>query len=163
MAMRWANSVQIVRLWPQLDSVSEAVPERARMFLGQAIASLHTPSGAVMLTASAVDAMLKAKGYKTGVLNDRIKEAATANLITAEMAEWAHEVRLDANEQRHADENAPLPDEADARKSIAFAKALAEFLFVLPDMVTRGRTLPAGAGSPPANKPKAPLPPKSIV
>ena len=55
------------------------------------------------------------------------------------MAAWAHEVRLDANDQRHADEGAPLPAEADAAKVIEFAKALAEFLFVLPARVARGR------------------------
>ena len=64
------------------------------------------------------------------------------------MEEWAHEVRLDANEQRHADEkgldeqDAPLPNWADADKSIAFAKALGEFMFVLPAKVRRGRNPP---------------------
>lgn len=128
------------------------------MFLNQAINSLHTPAGAVMLTASSVDSMLKAKGYKDGVLNSRIKKAAEDHLITPEMAEWAHEVRLEANDQRHADEDAPLPDEADAMKAIEFAKALAQFLFVLPDMVTRGRTMPAGIGSPKTQAPKPPSP-----
>ncbi|MNW06866.1 hypothetical protein D3C71_2033470 [compost metagenome] len=55
------------------------------------------------------------------------------------MAAWAHEVRLDANDQRHDDEDGALPDEADARKSIEFATALAQFLFVLPARVARGR------------------------
>ncbi len=105
----------------------------------QAIDSLHAPAGAVMLAASSVDAMLKAKGYKDGSLNDRIRKAAADHLITAEMAEWAHEVRLDSNEQRHADEDAPFPSESDARRTVEFTKALGEFLFVLPARVTRGR------------------------
>lgn len=54
------------------------------------------------------------------------------------MATWAHEVRLDANEQRHADENYEIPDEADAKRVIEFTKALALFIFVLPKMVKRG-------------------------
>lgn len=54
------------------------------------------------------------------------------------MARWAHEIRLDANNQRHADLNAALPTENDARKCIDFAMALAEFLFVLPERVERG-------------------------
>jgi len=58
------------------------------------------------------------------------------------LAEWAHEVRLDANSQRHADESAPLPTKEEAEKTIEFAKALAEFLFVLPAMVSRGRGKP---------------------
>lgn len=91
-----------------------------------------------MLAASSVDAMLKEKSYKTGSLYDRINKAATDHLITKEMATWAHEVRLDANDQRHADDKADLPSEADAIRVIEFAEALATFLFVLPGRVTRG-------------------------
>jgi len=91
-----------------------------------------------MLAASSVDAMLKAKGYTKGTLNERIDLAAQKHLITDEMAQWAHEVRLDANEPRHADQKAPMPDEEEAKKAINFTKALAEFLFVLPSMVSRG-------------------------
>ena len=91
-----------------------------------------------MLAASAVDAMLKAKDYKKGSLDSRIKQAVTDHLITKEMGQWAHEVRLDANEQRHADENYAIPGEADANRAIEFAKALALFLFVMPNRVTRG-------------------------
>jgi hypothetical protein len=57
------------------------------------------------------------------------------------MAAWAHEIRLDANDQRHADEEAPMPDAADAAKAIEFANALAQFLYVLPARVERGRKL----------------------
>jgi len=92
-----------------------------------------------MLTASAVDAMLKAKGLKEGSLFKRIDTAAANHLITDEMAAWAHEVRLDANDQRHDDEEGVMPAEVDAKKSIEFAMALAQFLFVLPASVERGR------------------------
>ncbi len=92
-----------------------------------------------MLAASSIDAMLKEKGYKDGSLYDRIKQAAKDHLITEEMAVWAHDVRLDANDQRHADDQASLPDEEDASKCIEFAQALAEFLFALPARVERGR------------------------
>ena len=129
----------ILKVWPPAFSVSESVPQRAREFLTQAAASLHTPAGAVMLTASAVDAMLKHKGYKEGVLNSRIKAAAADHLITSEMAEWAHEVRLDANDQRHADESASLPNQVEAGRSLEFAQALAQFMYVLPARVAEGR------------------------
>jgi len=85
-------------MFPQIESVDDAIPERAREFLKQSIATVHEPSGAVMLAASAVDAMLKEKGYKDGSLYKRIEQAAGDHLITAEMASWAHEVRLDAND-----------------------------------------------------------------
>lgn len=133
------HSHNITQAWPSAANVDEAIPNRAREFLEQAIASLHAPAGAVMLTASAVDAMLKAKNYKDGSLYKRIDSALNDHLITEDMAAWAHEVRLDANEQRHADEGAPLPSSADAEKVIEFASALAQFLFVLPERVAKGR------------------------
>ena len=92
-----------------------------------------------MLAASSVDAMFKALGYKDGSLYTRIDLAAKSHLITQEMSAWAHEIRLDANDQRHSDEEAPLPSENDAKRAIDFATALAQFLFVLPASVTRGR------------------------
>ncbi|AQT92003.1 hypothetical protein B1R45_01585 [Pseudomonas azotoformans] len=127
-------------IWPAPQAVHDSVPERAKAYLEQAIASIAAPSGAVMLTASAVDAMLKAKGLKDGSLNSRINTAAQNHLITSDMAAWAHEVRLDANDQRHDDEAGAMPDEADAKKSIEFATALAQFLFVLPARIARGRS-----------------------
>jgi len=133
------TSHDISHIWPSPEEIDPTVPERARLFLTQAIESTHAPSGAVMLSASAVDSMLKAKGYAEGSLFKRIDQAAADHIITAEMAAWAHEISLDANDQRHADEEAPLPNEADAMKVIEFAKALAQFLFVLPARVERGR------------------------
>jgi hypothetical protein len=97
-----------------------------------------------MLAASAVDAMLKAKDYKKGSLYDRIDKAVSDHLITDDMSKWAHEVRLDANDQRHADEGAPSPNKADAERVVDFARALGDFLFVFPARVTRGISKAAG-------------------
>jgi hypothetical protein len=87
--------------------------------------------------------MLKAKNYKTGGLYARINQAKEAHLITDEMAEWAHDIRLDANDERHSDEEAPLPSPQNAQKCLDFAFALAEYLFVLPSKVERGRATTA--------------------
>lgn len=125
-------------IYPRPRIVDTDVPERAKEYLKQAIDSLHAPAGAVMLAASSVDAMLKEKNYQEGSLYRRIEKAAEDHLITPEMAQWAHEVRLDANDQRHADNSASLPTETDAKKVIDFAEALAQFLFVLPQKVQRG-------------------------
>ncbi|MDB5923920.1 MAG: hypothetical protein JWN13_2856, partial [Betaproteobacteria bacterium] len=54
------------------------------------------------------------------------------------MGKWAHHVRLGANDERHADQDATMPNQEDAQRSIAFAEALAQFLFVLPAMVREG-------------------------
>jgi Domain of unknown function (DUF4145) len=129
----------------QEKELSDSIPDRARSYLKQARACPGAPDGAVMLAASSVDAMLKEKGYTDGSLYSRIEKAAVDHLITSEMAAWAHEVRLDANDQRHCDLAATHTTTEDAQRVIDFAMALAEFLFVLPARVQRGRTK---AGSP---------------
>jgi hypothetical protein len=139
-----STGLRITEMYPSGSTASSDIPDRARTFLQQAIETIHAPAGAVMLAGSAVDSMLKAKGKKEGSLYKRIDEAAAQHLITQEMALWAHEVRLDANDQRHADEDAALPTEDDAKRCIGFASALGEFLFALPARVAAGRRV-AGA------------------
>ena len=137
-ATRAGWDLPVTEMYPTTSTVSETIPEPARRYLKQAIQTLSSPDGSIIMSASSVDAMLKAKGYKDGNLYVRINKAAEDHLITSEMAKWAHEVRLDANDQRHADEIAPTPTTADARKCLEFTQAPAEFLFVLPSRVTRG-------------------------
>lgn len=129
---------EVLEVFPMGEVVDELIPERPKAYLQQALESIHAPAGAVMLAASAVDAMLKAKEYIDGSLYHRIDKAKNANLITEDMAKWAHEVRLDANEQRHADAATDLPTQDDAVRIINFATALGEILFVLPQRVQRG-------------------------
>jgi len=118
--------------------VDATIPERAREYLNQAVNSLSSPAGAVMLAASAVDAMLKAKNLRDGSLYARIDRAAAEHLITSDMAKWAHAVRLDANDQRHADDSSPLPIAADAKRAVDFALALGQFMVILPAKVQVG-------------------------
>ena len=144
LAFAGALNDRVLEIFPSISTVEQAVPGTAREYLLQAMNSRHAPAGAVMLAASAVDSMLKAKGYDSGSLYSRIDKAASEHLITSEMAAWAHDVRLEANGQRHADGDFVLPTGADADRVIDFAKSLAEFLFVLPARVAKGRTSAGG-------------------
>ena len=132
------HASEVIEMYPSARQVDKSIPDDPADYLRQALECLHAPTGAIMLTASAVDAMLKEKGYTEGVLNSRIQQAARDHLITEEMATWAHGIRLDANAQRHADQAPTRPNTDDARRCIEFALALAEFLFVLPTRVQRG-------------------------
>ncbi|MGI4971706.1 MAG: DUF4145 domain-containing protein [Janthinobacterium lividum] len=131
--------MEITEVYPRPIQVDSSLPNIAKEYLTQAINSIHAPAGSVMLCASSIDAMLKDKGYTTGSLYVRINKAAEDHLITAGMKEWAHEIRLDANDQRHADQEAALPTTADAQRSIDFAQALGQFLYALPARVAQGR------------------------
>lgn len=134
----YPNNRQVQSIYPEPESVNEILPIKVKTYLQQAIDSVFAPAGSVMLCASSVDAMLKEKGLTEGSLCNRINKASENGLMTKEMATWAHQVRLDANDQRHSDAEATLPTVDDAKQSIEFTQTLAEFLFVLPSKVTRG-------------------------
>ena len=136
--IRRVERYNITQVLPSPKLISESIPSRAREYLRQASESLHAPAGSIILCASAVDAMLQENGYIEGTLFGRINKAKENHLITGNMALWANQVRLDANEQRHADTDAELPTSEEAELTLEFASALAEFLFVLPSKVTRG-------------------------
>lgn len=137
-AATYEGSPGVIACYPSLPGIDGNIPERGREYLRQARESLGQAAASIMVCASAIDAMLKAKGLTKGSLYDRIDQAAADHRITSDMAKWAHQVRLDANDQRHADESAPLPTTEDAQRCFDFAMALAEVLFVLPARVTRG-------------------------
>ena len=131
------TTIKIEQMFPELQSVDQVVPERPRNYLKQAIESQHAPDGAILLCASALDAMLKDQGYRKGNLFSRIDKAQEEGLITSQMQGWAHETRLAANEQRHADEEVEITTEEDAVECINLTKAFAEYLYVLPSKIRR--------------------------
>lgn len=128
-------------VWPSGHTFSDDIPDVPRDFLNQAAETLTSPRASVVMSAGAVDSMLKERGLKDGSLYSRIQDAVKAHLLTPEIGAWAHDVRLDANDQRHADEAAVAPSVDDARRCLEFAKALADTLFVLPARVKRGRDM----------------------
>ena len=132
------NNRTVQSIFPQPESVNDILPPKVKIYLQQAIDSVFAPAGSVMLCASAVDAMLKEMGLIEGSLYKRINEAAKNGMMTKEMSTWAHQVRLEANDQRHSDTEASIPTVEEAKQSIEFTQTLAEFLFVFPSKVTKG-------------------------
>ncbi|MFS2179551.1 DUF4145 domain-containing protein [Rhizobium pisi] len=129
---------QIIALYPAEKAAHEDLPEVARKFLQQAYETLHAPDASTVMAASAVDAMLKEKGYTSGSLYQRIDQALNDNVLTQGMATWAHSVRLEANGVRHADAAKPHATPEEAAQTVEFAEALGNFLFVLTARVERG-------------------------
>ena len=153
-----ANAAQLLPVqWlvPEVVRISTDIPQSAAKYLAQARETLSSPAASVMMSAAAVDAMLKARNYKEGSLFSRIRKADTDGVLTAQMAEWADDIRLDANDERHADEQARDKTPEDANRCLEFADALADLLFVLPARVKRGRKLPetGAAPAPPGARP----------
>ena len=81
------------------------------------------------------------KGYwdrKMG-LKGRIKAAVKQGDLPQVMADWANEVRVIGNDTHTDEAPADLPNQDDAERAIHFANMLAEYLFVLPAQISRGR------------------------
>jgi hypothetical protein len=118
--------------YPAIWAPHESLPEGVTRFLSQARNTLANPDASVVMSASAIDAMLKEHGLVEGSLYKRIDEAVGTGVLTKRMAEWAHRVRLDANNPRHADGAVPPTSADDAQRAFDFAEALSEYLYVLP-------------------------------
>lgn len=121
-------------------TLHDNIPERARDYLEQAQDTIHSPDASIMVSASALDIMLQTIGRpkSEGSLSARIKKAAVEHQITQGMADWAHQVRILANESRHPGKDEESPTLEDAKQSLEFLMALADLLFVLPARVTKG-------------------------
>ncbi|MEX2311748.1 MAG: DUF4145 domain-containing protein [Rhodospirillales bacterium] len=132
------NPHPVHEIYPSPKSAHEDIPDVARNFLQQAYETLHAPDAAAVMAGSAVDAMLKEHGYREGSLYARIDKAVEDHLLTNQMGEWAHEVRLGSNRPRHADEKRPHVTPEEAKQSVEFAEALGNFLFVLAAKIQRG-------------------------
>lgn len=125
----------IVEIFPDVWEVSEIVPERVRNYLEQAHRTLGAPDASVVMSASSIDAMLKDHGLEDGTLYARIDQAVVDGVLTQKMADWAHRVRLDANNPRHADNSTPHMSADDAKRAFDFANALTEYLYILPSRI----------------------------
>ena len=129
---------EVKELFPSQKKAHTDIPDIARNFLQQAYETLHAPDAAAVMAGSAVDAMLKELTYTEGSLYTRIDKAVEDHVLTKDMGEWAHTVRLGSNRPRHADQDGPHVTVDEAKNSVGFAEALATFLFVLRARVHRG-------------------------
>lgn len=127
-----AGNAFIEACYPAVWSPHSSLPVAAATYLLQARNTLANADASVLMSSAAIDAMLKDQKLRDGSLHKRIEEAVEQGILTKTMAAWAHRVRLDANQPRHADENVPHMTREDAERAFEFADALGTFLYVLP-------------------------------
>ena len=81
----------------------------------------------------------------TGTLSQRINEAAKQQKLTPELAQWAHQIRLDGNDAVHGD--TPLSKE-DAQSLADFTNLVLLYLYTLPGMLAQAQAPGATTPSP---------------
>ena len=90
---------------------------------------------------SALEAGLREKFLDIeGTLYQRIESAADQGGLTAELADWAHQIRLSGNDAVHGGEQFSREE---AERLQAFTELVFLYLFSLPAMLEDARAEPA--------------------
>ena len=93
---------------------------------------------------SALEAALREKFPEIeGTLYQRIERAAAQHSLTPDLAEWAHQIRLDGNDAVHGGEEF-LKEDAERLQS--FTELVFMYLFTLPGMLAKARNGQADGG-----------------
>jgi len=149
--MRGLYSYQVLP-WPLAGKPepSKNLPEGMKRFWVQAHDSLRAENwdAANVMARSALQFVVRERGAKEAKLRDQIDDLAAQGILHPLMREWAHEVRLLANESAHPDAPTPLePVPQDAKDIVNFLDFLLLYLYDLPQQIAayRKRKSPPGA------------------
>ena len=137
---------QIVRIYPEMIALKAPadVPSTVRAAFLSGLDNLDRAGGAnaaAIMFRRAVEIAIKAvnpDAPKGQNLDKRI-EGLPPDIATPAMKEWAHQVRLDANEATHEPEEF---SEDDAKKLRIFAEMFLTYAFTLPAMLARAKEPP---------------------
>ena len=114
------------------------LPDNIKSFFNQAMNNLPKnwdAAGAMFRKTLDVTLTIKFPDIK-GTLNSRICAAAKQHKLTPELAQWAHQIRLDGNNAAHEEE--PLSQE-EAQRLADFTNLVVQYLFTLPGMLERAQ------------------------
>lgn len=139
--------VQFVSVFPSPPNTEapEYTPDNVANYFRQAKDSQNNGNwdAAGAMFGKALEIALKEKFPDIkGKLNVRIQKAADDHKLTAELAGWAHHVRILRNEAVHDEE--PLKQE-DVEDVEAFAHVILQYLFTLPGELEEARDRRKGA------------------
>lgn len=93
-----------------------------------------------VMARSALQFVVREKGAKKGSLKEQIDDLGAKGVLHPLMQDWAHEVRLLANESAHPEAPAPPPaTPQDARDIVDFLDYLMFYLYDLPQQISEYR------------------------
>ena len=133
-----------VQPWPLSGKPepSENWPVGMTRFWIQAHDSLSNENwdAANVMARSALQFVVRERGAKKGTLKEQIDYLGTKGVLHPLMQEWAHEVRLIANESAHPDAPTPLiVTPQDAKDIVNFLDFLMFYLYDLPQQISEYR------------------------
>lgn len=109
------------------------VPEPVARYFKQGLENVPRnwdAAGAMFRKALEVGLETKFPDLSGPKLTDLIQQAAAQHYLTPELAEWAHEIRLEGNKAVHGDFS-----KKDAQRLEAFTELVLRYLFTLPGML----------------------------
>ena len=132
------SRIGLTGLLPSPPKPPDHLPDNVRSFFEQGINNLSQSwDAAGAMFRKTLDVTLKHKFSEIkGTLKKRIDEAANQRDLTPELAEWAHQIRLDGNEASHGEE--PFSQE-DAQRLATFTELVLRYLYTLPGMLEEAK------------------------
>lgn len=102
--------------------------------------SINANRAAVLLARTALEATAKDKGITDGSLNKKIDKMAEKGIITDQLAQEAHEIRLLGNDMAHGDLGTPV-EEDDASDILGFLDSVLDYVYQQPIAIQKRQDL----------------------
>ena len=130
---------------PETPEAPEHMPKNVLAYYLEAVANVKTgPNAAGAMFRKSLDVGLRyIDGGAKGLLVKRIDNATKAGKLTPELAEWAHQIRLEGNDATHDEDPYTQEEAADLH---SFCELVMQYLFTLPGILKEMRDKPEAAG-----------------
>jgi hypothetical protein len=150
-ASEWGGGLHDFRVLPWPIGKREAPqhwPNNIKRYWVQAhdTAASENWDAATVMARSALQQAVRDHGAKGSNLRAEIDDLAGRGVLPSHMKDWAHELRLLANESAHPD-NSTTPNQTDVSDILSFLDFLLVYLYTLPHDIAeyRARRKPSGA------------------
>lgn len=129
--------LEVMRVYPEPKPVEapEHLPDNIRKFYLQSAEGLKRGDwdSCAMMARRVLEVACKTiDPGASGKLYNRIDDLANNHLITPDLKEWAHEIRMDGNDAAHEEE--PV-EKAFAAELLAFTELFLTYTFTMPEMI----------------------------
>lgn len=127
-----------------IPTASTDIPEKIRNIYLEALRcfSVHAWNATATMCRRAVQECILEKGGTGKMLYNQIDDLATKRVITEDIKEWAHELRILGRDAAHADVPTDV-GEKEAKFAVEFTEELLNYVYVLKARLTRRKKIGA--------------------